>query len=60
MGMSDGPALRGSFMPELVSLSGMVVGMFPTMLWLRGSHVGSGQPTAAHHHHEHHGAAAGS
>jgi len=37
MGQRLGPALRSAFVPELISLTGMVVGMFPMMHWLRGS-----------------------
>lgn len=37
MGTPLVPALRSAFVPELVSLTGMVLGMFPTMHWLRGS-----------------------
>jgi hypothetical protein len=35
-GKKLGPALRSAFLPELISLTAMVVGMFTTVYWLRG------------------------
>ncbi|HSI81616.1 MAG TPA: DUF4396 domain-containing protein [Solirubrobacterales bacterium] len=41
MGSKLVPALRSAFLPELISLTGMVLGMFPMMHWLRGSGAGA-------------------